>query len=726
MDNFEDTDMESNNYTPAGTVASEDSLPIRTKHFKVDDQLRLELHPLPEQDGILISVTPPKQPKSEIKHVPSDIVLVIDVSGSMGCEAPVPTMSPSKRERNGLSVLDLVKHAARTIIETLDENDRLGLVTFSVDARVVQNLLPMTKKNKMKAWARVESLQTESMTNLWHGILNGIKLFDDDERKNTAAAIMILTDGMPNHMCPIQGYVPKLRQYNLPASLHTFGFGYSLRSGLLKSIAEIGQGNYAFIPDAGMIGTVFVHAVANLQSTCATSTSLTLTATGNITLSETMGHYAKSKDPKTADQNQDFHKQLTIPIGNVQYGQSRDIILKYGTSDTDTPLHGSVSASLECRALDDSSNCLFAEANIENATRLSKETLQYHRTRVAICAFLSSIFPLSAVSEHYVASDTDLTYLKQAELESLIQLAESNSLTDELNGSLFEDLSGPDPSGQIKLALSRQEHFNRWGKHYLLSLLNAHQNQICNSFKDPGPLMYGRDSPLFIKCRDTLDFAFDNLPPPKPSKAIRDRDGNAIVTKVDVRQYNRRGNPCFAGECLIKLADGSETSIQNMRRGMKVWTPLGPREVSAVIVTKVAAYEMCRIDELVITDWHPLFINGHWTFPYDITVEREMYTGTIYSLLLERDEVPEAHAVRIGGHLAVTLGHGVVCSPGKDDARAHPFFGDYERVEGNLETLAGDTAGIYISIGVVKDAESGLVCGFVPTSKQGPVQTRLR
>lgn len=48
--------------------------------------------------------------------------------------------------------------------------------------------------------------------------------------------------------CPVQGYVPKLRQYNLPASLHTFGFGFSLKSGLLKSIAEIGQGNYAFIP----------------------------------------------------------------------------------------------------------------------------------------------------------------------------------------------------------------------------------------------------------------------------------------------------------------------------------------------------------------------------------------------------------------------------------------------------------------------------------------------
>jgi hypothetical protein len=63
-------------------------------------------------------------------------------------------------------------------------------------------------------------------------------------------------------MCPKQGYVPKLHQVledqqaqkkQLP-SIHTFGFGYSIRSGLLQSIAEVGVGTYSFIPDAGMIG----------------------------------------------------------------------------------------------------------------------------------------------------------------------------------------------------------------------------------------------------------------------------------------------------------------------------------------------------------------------------------------------------------------------------------------------------------------------------------------
>ena len=54
-----------------------------------------------------------------------------DVSGSMTADAPVPTKPGEEVERTGLSVLDLPKHAARTIVETLNENDRLAIVTFA-------------------------------------------------------------------------------------------------------------------------------------------------------------------------------------------------------------------------------------------------------------------------------------------------------------------------------------------------------------------------------------------------------------------------------------------------------------------------------------------------------------------------------------------------------------------------------------------------------------------
>ena len=144
----------------------------------------------------------------------------------------------------------------------------------------------MTDANKRAATRQIAAMKPESATNLWHGLTAAIKLFDDKSRPESVPAIMVLTDGQPNFMCPAQGYVPKLRAMNIPATIHTFGFGYSIRSGLLKSIAEIGGGSYAFIPDAGMIGTVFVHALANLQSTFATDAVLTISS--QVPLQEAM------------------------------------------------------------------------------------------------------------------------------------------------------------------------------------------------------------------------------------------------------------------------------------------------------------------------------------------------------------------------------------------------------------------------------------------------------
>ena len=48
-----------------------------------------------------------------------------------------------------------------------------------------------------------------------------------------------------------------------------------------------------------------------------------------------------------------------------------------------------------------------------------------------------------------------------------------------------------DLEGQVTEALSRTDWFNKWGRHYLLSLVNAHHLQQCNNFKDPGVQHYG-------------------------------------------------------------------------------------------------------------------------------------------------------------------------------------------------------------------------------------------
>ncbi len=64
-----------------------------------------------------------------------DIVCVLDISGSMANEASIKN-TEGKKESHGLSYLDLLKHAAKTVINNLNENDRFALISYSDHARI--------------------------------------------------------------------------------------------------------------------------------------------------------------------------------------------------------------------------------------------------------------------------------------------------------------------------------------------------------------------------------------------------------------------------------------------------------------------------------------------------------------------------------------------------------------------------------------------------------------
>jgi hypothetical protein len=124
-----------------------DQIPIRERNGQVENGAdnavprtgcEVSIHPLPALDGLIVKVIPPTQPvDGHLNHVPCDIVLVIDVSGSMSAPAPAPPREKGqKTEQTGLMVLDLAKHAANTIIRSLDNRDRLAIATFSQQCKV--------------------------------------------------------------------------------------------------------------------------------------------------------------------------------------------------------------------------------------------------------------------------------------------------------------------------------------------------------------------------------------------------------------------------------------------------------------------------------------------------------------------------------------------------------------------------------------------------------------
>ncbi|KAG9046476.1 hypothetical protein FS837_004319 [Tulasnella sp. UAMH 9824] len=794
-------------------------------------QIDLTLTADPSGKDILITVKPPaapttpvpkaekdeKEEKEELKakRAPVDFVLTIDVSGSMAEEAPVP----GDNERTGLSVLDVVKHAANTIITTMKPEDRIAIVSFTGTAKVVLPLTHTTEEGKTKALKEVESLRPLDSTNLWDGLKQSMNILtgappatkleaggalaslaaagntiaagianvalgtslprpQDNDSKHRLSSIFLLTDGLPN-VEPPRGHIPMLKLYlesqpkeKTKFTINTFGFGYSLDSKLLNDIAKIGNGHFGFIPDSGMVGTNFVHAVANTYATYAEGLFVDIEVDDSKVAKEmeVLGSFEVNR----------ASWGVQVPLGQLQYGQTRDLVVRLPRSLSKSP----VTVTARCRPWDSDDEVkttrVISDAHLPPSESATDPGLLYHSFRLD---FVSAVHKeiasagnngRSGYIRSYPVPPNAPTVFK--DLASRIHAAfpgekpaDPSAASDALD--LAEDISG-----QVLLGVGDSGAFNKWGLHYLLSLSRSHQRQQCGNFKDPGLQPYGRDSTLFKATRDEIDTTFDNLPPPNPSLSVSPYSGvrgilppppppgglyggaippyptaggppppaaamapmgapmararqaqfssysapppsapSLSSASFKMSRYNSRSAPCFAGSSIIQLSSGDVIPVQRLVVGSSVKTPLGSAKVIGIVRTSSSSgsFDLCELgDGLLITPWHPVYVaeEGSWRFPADIATPKQATCDSVYSLILEENEDSDGHAVFIGGIRCVTMGHGVV-DPG--DVRSHPFLSNHVSVMQALKTHPEFATGPVDAFGTVKDTETGLMCGFM-------------
>jgi len=154
----------------------------------INDQKKV--HDMSLVDGIEISVSPVENINSSgdaniaviidvansLMRTPVDLCCIIDTSGSMGEHAT--SQDPNDETKNityAINVLDLVKHAVKTIIHTLTQRDRLSIVEFNSNATTAFSLTEMDESGKMEAIKALEKLEPRFSTNIWDGLYAGLE-----------------------------------------------------------------------------------------------------------------------------------------------------------------------------------------------------------------------------------------------------------------------------------------------------------------------------------------------------------------------------------------------------------------------------------------------------------------------------------------------------------------------------------------------------------------------
>jgi len=458
-------------------------------------------------DVVLRIETPPGG-----QRVPVDIVCVLDISGSMGTEASI-----TGQESNGLSLLDVAKHGVKTVLNTLGPEDRLSLVLFDHQSQILFELTAMDEAGRKSCQEKLDGVGPCGGTNIWLGLEKGLNVCQSgqDAAGKRLSHIILLTDGQTQDRQLVVPNIDVFREKHerLPCTISTFGFGYNIDSPLLVDMALKGSGTYSFIPDAGFVGTVFVNTVSNLLVTMAQEVFFDLELEDGVEISKVYGDYTHTKSSSG----------VRIPLGTLQFGQIRDIALKVSVNKSSGEFLGGAASFVLPGA--GRKQTAFIEASLPG----KPEDAQKVKSVVGRLMFSET---LRKAVDPDVRIDGKFKLMK--EFSEYLKASDAQD-------QYMQDLRA-DVEGQASEAVSKQEYFTKWGRHYLPSLMFAHRSQICNNFKDPGVQHYG--GKLFQELQDMADTKFNTLDPPKPT--IRrggyggSYGGAASAAPVSMAAYNDR------------------------------------------------------------------------------------------------------------------------------------------------------------------------------------------
>jgi len=627
-------------------------------------------------------------------RVPVDVCCVVDVSGSMSQEAKIQT-SEGDGESHGLSMLDIVKHAVRVIIGLLNGNDRLSLVTYSNQATLVFPPINMNDAGKARAMTQVGLMNAYGGTNLWDGLQTALETLRTSEREGRVASIMLLTDGVPN-LNPPRGILPMLTRYQKKtpsdAAINTFGFGYNLESELLEAISNKGNGMYSFIPDSGMVGTAFIHSLAN-----------SLVQLGKAEVELSPSDSLEVFDPGTVPGSA---WPRPVDCGVLQFGASRSLIIRAKVGNNSADLGRAV---MKYRTADGTEHTV--EAPLLLAKGADTEKVLKHARRNRFVVTMSRVMRMTELAE----AQAELVTLR----EELIKMgANATQIAHPTmpGATVPSDPVLADLDGQVTEAFSREDWRDKWGKHYLRSLVLAHDLEQCTNFKDVGLQAYG-ECEVFEDLRDQGDEFFNRMDPPEPSvqrAAPRAAQPGApaaapVRAPVSMAAYNNCNNPCFSGDSLVQMPDGAASRrVDSIKQGDRVMSCDGTA-VRVVCVVKTyclnAEAALVRLsDSLRITPWHPVRVASEWQFPANLAEAEVEPCGAVYSFVVEA-----GHSMMIGGVECITLGHGIEHDP----VASHPFFGT-GKVLAQLTQMEGWERGLVQMLPgrLLRDAATGLVCSF--------------
>lgn len=240
----------------------------------------------------------------DIAHAPSDVVVVLDRSGSM----------------DG----DKLQHAKAAILELigqLEASDRFALVAYADGAELLSSLIPAQPDARSSWRNRVAALAAGGGTNMSSGLDLAQEILGQRRERRGMSRIILISDGLANQgdSSP-EGLQQRASRFaHLEMSLSTIGVGAGFNEFLMSALADAGTGNFYYLEDTERLAEVFANELDATRTTVARTVTVELAPALGIELADAAGYPLERRPDGT----------IQFQPGALFAGQKRQIWLTF-------------------------------------------------------------------------------------------------------------------------------------------------------------------------------------------------------------------------------------------------------------------------------------------------------------------------------------------------------------------------------------------------------------
>jgi Ca-activated chloride channel homolog len=246
----------------------------------------------------VVKLTIRPRPDDPSRHAPANVALVIDTSGSM-IGKPI----------------DDAREAARALVRSLADGDRLAVVAFGTRAEVLQPSIELDGSARSAIEEKLAAMQARGTTDLAAGLARGLEQLGEALDPDGINRVVLLGDGIPNDAAGVPGLVESSRSRGI--TITALGLGLDYDEALMAKIAQGSGGKFRHLEDSTKVAAFFRGEVLRLQGVVARNARLELSVGPGVRVTDVIG---QTWQPNGAG--------ATLELGDISRGDERTIYVE--------------------------------------------------------------------------------------------------------------------------------------------------------------------------------------------------------------------------------------------------------------------------------------------------------------------------------------------------------------------------------------------------------------